>query len=81
MTYSITRLGAYDALKDRLSQGGEHANSWSRVHADRAGMRKLSTGELVMCASGAGALGGLAGNPAGTAHELLVSISAPQPRR
>jgi hypothetical protein len=30
-----------------------------------AGMRKLSTGEMVLCASGAGALGGLAGNPAG----------------
>jgi hypothetical protein len=28
-------------------------------------MRKLSTGEMVLCASGAGALGGLAGNPAG----------------
>jgi len=32
------------------------------------GMRKLSTGEMVLCASGAGALGGLAGNPAGEFH-------------
>jgi hypothetical protein len=50
-------------------------NSWSRDHADREGMRKLSTGELVMCASGAGALGGLAGNPAGTPLELPIAIS------
>jgi dicarboxylate transporter 10 len=49
MTYSVTRLGAYDALKAMMSQPG----------------KKLSMGELVVCASAAGALGGLAGNPAG----------------
>jgi len=49
MTYSVTRLGAYDALKGVMSKQGQ---------------RKLSTWEMVICASGAGALGGLAGNPA-----------------
>jgi dicarboxylate transporter 10 len=48
MTYSIVRLGAYDKLKTEMAKGG----------------RKLSTLDMVMCASGAGALGGLAGNPA-----------------
>ncbi|GFZ47766.1 Dicarboxylate carrier 1 [Saitozyma sp. JCM 24511] len=48
MTYSVTRLGAYDALKAMMSRPG----------------KKLSMGELVVCASAAGALGGLAGNPA-----------------
>ncbi|EIW71219.1 hypothetical protein TREMEDRAFT_27108, partial [Tremella mesenterica DSM 1558] len=50
MTYSVTRLGAYEALKSSVSNGGR---------------RKLRTSELVLCASGAGALGGIAGNPAG----------------
>jgi len=63
MTYSITRLGAYDALKARLSQDGTFPFFWMDL---MIGMRKLSTGEMVLCASGAGALGGLAGNPAGT---------------
>lgn len=48
MTYSIVRLGAYDKLKTEMAKGG----------------KKLSTLDMVMCASGAGALGGLAGNPA-----------------
>ena len=62
MTYSITRLGAYDALKARLSQDGTFPVYYTVL---MLGMRKLSTGEMVLCASGAGALGGLAGNPAG----------------
>ncbi|ORY30361.1 mitochondrial carrier [Naematelia encephala] len=49
MTYSVTRLGAYEALKTAMAG---------------AGKRKLSTAEMVLCASAAGALGGLAGNPA-----------------
>jgi dicarboxylate transporter 10 len=48
LTYSIVRLGAYDKLKTEMAKGG----------------KKLSTLEMVMCASTAGALGGLAGNPA-----------------
>jgi dicarboxylate transporter 10 len=36
-------------------------------------MRKLSTGEMVLCASGAGALGGLAGNPAGMPNPVKDS--------
>ncbi|WVQ83311.1 hypothetical protein IAT38_005450 [Cryptococcus sp. DSM 104549] len=49
MTYSVTRLGAYDMLKSTMSNGGT---------------KKLTTGDMVICASTAGALGGLAGNPA-----------------
>ncbi|KAK1921622.1 mitochondrial carrier [Papiliotrema laurentii] len=49
MTYSVVRLGAYDALKQTLSKQGK---------------KKLGMGEMLVCASGAGALGGLAGNPA-----------------
>ncbi|WVR04687.1 hypothetical protein IAU60_001698 [Kwoniella sp. DSM 27419] len=58
MTYSVTRLGAYDMLKSTMSNGGK---------------RKLTTGEMVLCASGAGALGGVAGNPADI---LLVRMVA-----
>ncbi|KAK8847467.1 hypothetical protein IAR55_005325 [Kwoniella newhampshirensis] len=49
MTYSVTRLGAYDMLKNTMSKGGT---------------KKLTTGDMVICASAAGALGGMAGNPA-----------------
>ncbi|WWD21559.1 hypothetical protein CI109_106045 [Kwoniella shandongensis] len=49
MTYSMTRLGAYDFLKNSMSHHGA---------------KKLTTGDMVICASTAGALGGLAGNPA-----------------
>ena len=49
MTYSIVRLGAYEQLK--------------AIASKRAG-GKASTGQMVLCASAAGALGGLAGNPA-----------------
>ncbi|WVQ69346.1 uncharacterized protein L199_007563 [Kwoniella botswanensis] len=49
MTYSVTRLGAYDMMKSQMSNGGK---------------KKLTTGDMVICASTAGALGGLAGNPA-----------------
>lgn len=48
MTYSIVRLGAYDKLKTEMAKGG----------------KKLTTLQMVMCASTAGAMGGLAGNPA-----------------
>ncbi|KAK4690023.1 hypothetical protein P7C73_g88, partial [Tremellales sp. Uapishka_1] len=49
MTYSVTRLGAYDMMKQAMSNKGT---------------KKLSMGELVICGSSAGALGGIAGNPA-----------------
>ncbi|KAL7420006.1 hypothetical protein Q5752_004969 [Cryptotrichosporon argae] len=49
MTYSLTRLGAYDAIKTAMSNGGK---------------KKLGMGDMVICASAAGALGGIAGNPA-----------------
>jgi dicarboxylate transporter 10 len=68
MTYSVTRLGAYDMLKSQMSQHGELACLLVTAVEQRLmwlGKRKLTTGEMVLCASGAGALGGLAGNPAG----------------
>ncbi|WVQ75942.1 hypothetical protein IAR50_005577 [Cryptococcus sp. DSM 104548] len=49
MTYSVTRLGVYDLMKNQMSNNGQ---------------KKLTTGDMVICASTAGALGGVAGNPA-----------------
>ncbi|TXT15403.1 uncharacterized protein COLE_01596 [Cutaneotrichosporon oleaginosum] len=49
MTYSLTRLGVYDSIKQKLSKNGA---------------KHLGMGELTACASAAGALAGLAGNPA-----------------
>lgn len=49
MTYSVTRLGVYDLMKNTMSNNGA---------------KKLRTGDMVICASVAGALGGVAGNPA-----------------
>lgn len=70
MTYSVTRLGAYDMLKNTMSKQGKSAlpsSHGSRSLADifETGAKKLTTWDMVICASGAGALGGLAGNPAG----------------
>jgi dicarboxylate transporter 10 len=67
MTYSVVRLGAYDALKQTLSkQGALDLPALNRgMVPDLAGKKKLGMGEMLVCASGAGALGGLAGNPAG----------------
>ena len=51
MTYSLTRFGVYDALKEQFSQGlapGESLPPW----------------KLAVAASIAGGLGGVAGNPA-----------------
>ncbi|WVN89371.1 uncharacterized protein L203_104594 [Cryptococcus depauperatus CBS 7841] len=48
MTYSVTRLGVYDTMKRYMSRNG----------------KKLTTSDMVVCASTAGALGGIAGNPA-----------------
>ncbi|TXT08952.1 hypothetical protein VHUM_02426 [Vanrija humicola] len=58
MTYSLTRLGAYDLIKAQLSN---------------TGAKKLTMGDLVLASAGAGALGGLAGNPADV---LLVRMIA-----
>ena len=49
MSYSLVRLGSYEAIKQKLS-----------------GERRASTGKLLSAAALAGALGGVAGNPAGT---------------
>lgn len=51
-TYSTTRFGVYDAIKDRLEQGG----------------RKLNTLEKFGSAMFAGACGGVAGNPMDVAN-------------
>lgn len=51
MTYSLTRFGVYDALKERLSttlHPGEQLPAW----------------KMALAASVAGGLGGVAGNPA-----------------
>ena len=66
MTYSVTRLGAYDAMKTMMSSQGMCAlHHRLDIELTIAGAKKLSTGQLVLCASAAGAMGGLAGNPAG----------------
>lgn len=48
MTYSLTRFGVYDALKERMSTPGEALPAW----------------KMAVAASIAGGLGGIAGNPA-----------------
>lgn len=48
MTYSLTRFGVYDALKERMSTPGEALPAW----------------KMALAASIAGGLGGIAGNPA-----------------
>jgi dicarboxylate transporter 10 len=72
MTYSVTRLGAYDALKQQLSNNGTHRFAVTRPSADDTGQRKLGMGEMLACASGAGVMGGIAGNPAGEPFCRLI---------
>ncbi|ORY55553.1 mitochondrial carrier domain-containing protein [Leucosporidium creatinivorum] len=48
MTYSLTRFGVYDALKERMSVPGQPLPAW----------------KMAIAASIAGGLGGIAGNPA-----------------
>ena len=49
LTYSLVRFGAYDVLKAKLQRPGEVT---------------LPAWKLAVAAAGAGALGGIAGNPA-----------------
>ena len=60
MTYSVTRFGAYDQLKEM-------------TQAQNADGRPLGPMQMAMCASAAGAAGGLAGNPADI---LLVRMTS-----
>ncbi|KDN40520.1 putative DIC1-mitochondrial dicarboxylate carrier protein [Tilletiaria anomala UBC 951] len=60
MTYSVVRFGAYDALKEHL-----------RSPSDSKG--PLPAWKMALCASLAGAAGGLAGNPADV---LLVRMTS-----
>jgi hypothetical protein len=62
-------------MKSSLSQQGECTDLVFLCKLTSVGMRKLSTGELVLCASGAGALGGLAGNPAGTFLVMMERVA------
>lgn len=50
MTYSVTRFGAYDKLK--------------QMAQDSNGGKSIGAIQMALCASAAGAAGGLAGNPA-----------------
>ncbi|CDS82096.1 probable DIC1-Mitochondrial dicarboxylate carrier protein [Sporisorium scitamineum] len=60
MTYSVTRFGAYDKLKEMTQ----------RQNADGKALGPL---QMALCASAAGAAGGLAGNPADI---LLVRMTS-----
>lgn len=59
MTYSVTRFGVYDKLKERTLKQNEG--------------RALGPVQMALCASAAGAAGGLAGNPADI---LLVRMTS-----
>ncbi|KAL9934224.1 hypothetical protein V8E36_006680 [Tilletia maclaganii] len=61
-SYSLVRFGAYDALKERLASVEE-----------REGKKGMGVGTSVLCASLAGAAGGIAGNPADI---LLVRMTS-----
>lgn len=61
MTYSVTRFGAYDKLKEMA------------VKSNGDGTKKLGAWQMALCASAAGAAGGLAGNPADI---LLVRMTS-----
>ena len=60
MTYSVTRFGAYDKLKEMTL----------KQNADGKALGPL---QMALCASAAGAAGGLAGNPADI---LLVRMTS-----
>lgn len=59
MTYSVTRFGAYDKLKEMTQK--------------QNGGKALGPLQMALCASAAGAAGGLAGNPADI---LLVRMTS-----
>lgn len=62
MTYSITRFGIYDALKQRLTLLQPPG-------------KPLEIYKIVFCASVAGGLGGIAGNPADVVLVRMTSDS------
>ncbi|CAD6892360.1 unnamed protein product [Tilletia controversa] len=61
-SYSLVRFGAYDTLKARLASEEE-----------REGTKRMGIGKSLLCASLAGAAGGIAGNPADI---LLVRMTS-----
>ncbi|KAK0557504.1 hypothetical protein OC846_000492 [Tilletia horrida] len=61
-SYSLVRFGAYDSLKAQLASPEE-----------REGKKRMGIGKSILCASLAGAAGGIAGNPADI---LLVRMTS-----
>ncbi|KAG8986543.1 Mitochondrial dicarboxylate transporter [Tulasnella sp. 427] len=53
LTYSMVRIGSYEAIKDRLTNGTPGGER-----------RKPTTSQLIISGALAGGLGGIAGNPA-----------------
>lgn len=67
MTYSVTRFGAYDKLKELAVKQNGGAEGRTKANGG------LGVGQMALCASLAGAAGGLAGNPADV---LLVRMTS-----
>ena len=57
MSYSLVRLGAYDAMKSHLSKD-----------------KQATAGSLFLAACLAGAMGGIAGNPAGALPAYFMTF-------
>ncbi|EGG09311.1 uncharacterized protein MELLADRAFT_27990, partial [Melampsora larici-populina 98AG31] len=58
MTYSLTRFGIYDSIKTLISLQNSSSSS------SNPAKKRISSTEMVLAASLAGAIGGFAGNPA-----------------
>lgn len=66
MTYSLTRFGVYDALKQKLTRPGEAS---------------LPAWKMALAASVAGGLGGIAGNPADVVLVRMTSDGNKPPEK
>ncbi|KAG1749674.1 mitochondrial carrier domain-containing protein [Suillus paluster] len=66
MTYSLVRLGSYEEMKRRMSDNG---------------LQSPSAGKLLLAASVAGGLGGIAGNPADILLVRMTSDSVRPPEK
>ncbi|KAJ3540867.1 hypothetical protein NMY22_g4123 [Coprinellus aureogranulatus] len=65
MSYSLVRLGSYERMKEYFSRGGKKPRTW----------------ELLISASIAGGLGGVAGNPADVLLVRMTSDSVKPPEQ
>lgn len=63
MTYSMVRIGSYEAIKDHLTNGTVVSQCFALALTWRIG-KKPSTFQLILAGAIAGGLGGVAGNPA-----------------